>query len=913
MGDRAGTRRGSALALLVACLIAVAVLAGGSAVAQDPPVGQPGSPAVVPQDPVPPTRAEPDLPPARPSAQDPAQDPAGPAVDPAVQALQGKVVRTIVVARIGQNGRILPLVGEVADSVLRTLVTRAGEPLDARKVTQDVANLWNERRLVTVALARPVGEEVELTIGIRREDEVYERVEFQGLKHFERGEVDELLGLYTDRQVTSSEAIAMRNVLVARYRRDGFAFCSVDLQETDPEDAAGVERPRKILTLRIDEGPRVTVREVRFRGHRSYPARPLWGFVGSGDFLIRDSHIQSDPAGAILFIPLRGEPFSREIIDEDLDRLRLFYRSRGHLDALVELGDVQFTADRTEVDIDFLVVEGPRYRIRSIGLVRLDPAGKEIADGDARYPSAEVLQDLKVVPGDFYDHAKIRQDLRRIQDFYGQRGHPPRASFSQSVADAFQILWPRERYSETFEVDLTHRLEEGSPKTLRDVILRGNTATRDKVIRRKVYQMPGERLDMTLVDKSMRHLDATRYFFNPITLQGPRFELLPVPGKADEVDLALDLEEGETGEFRWGIGISTGAGAQATLQFNKKNFDLWNPPSSLNPFTALGEIIDNRAFHGGGQQLDLLLAPGTEISQFQIAFTEPDIFGDHFDTYELRVAGRRRIRRFRDGYTTDVLGGDVGFGRNFTEFFSAGLGFRHETVKVRNLTADAPLIAFDAEGQTELRGLRATARYRDHDDPRRPTKGFDVTATAEVVGGFLGGEESLVKGTVGGNLFVPLLENAAGHWHVLRLEQSFGIAQEFGGSDDVFLTERFYLGGGNLRGFDYRGVGPSQFQRAIGGEAVYSSTLEYSYPLVATRMEHQVRDSELLRGVVFSDFGLLGLGLSDPTFTEPRLSVGVGLRIEIPVLEIPIALDLGWPILFEESDSRRQFFFSIAR
>jgi outer membrane protein assembly factor BamA len=84
-------------------------------------------------------------------------------------------------------------------------------------------------------------------------------------------------------------------------------------------------------------------------------------------------------------------------------------------------------------------------------------------------------------------------------------------------------------------------------------------------------------------------------------------------------------------------------------------------------------------------------------------------------------------------------------------------------------------------------------------------------------------------------------------------------------------------------------------------------------PLVATRNEAQVRDSELLRGVVFSDFGLLGLSLYDETFRQPRLSFGVGVRIFIPGIEIPLVLDLGWPVLYEESDSRHQLYWSFGR
>jgi len=182
-----------------------------------------------------------------------------------------------------------------------------------------------------------------------------------------------------------------------------------------------------------------------------------------------------------------------------------------------------------------------------------------------------------------------------------------------------------------------------------------------------------------------------------------------------------------------------------------------------------------------------------------------------------------------------------------------------------------------------------------------------------VLGGPLGGDEDLWKGTVSTDFYVPIMENAIGHRTVLHFENSFGVAEAFGQSDNVFVTERFYLGGSTLRGFDFRGVGPSQFGRPFGGEAMFFGTAEVTWPLVATRLERDVRDRELLRGVAFVDYGLLGLSISDPTFRELRMSYGVGVRIDVPVLDIPIALDLGWPIFWEETDRRRQFYFSISR
>ncbi|MBK8096477.1 MAG: BamA/TamA family outer membrane protein [Planctomycetes bacterium] len=833
--------------------------------------------------------------------------------DPAVAALAGREVAAILIRQADARGRLVPVAEDVAAAVLRGLATRTGQPLELRKVTADCQAAWNERRLAITVAAQPTGDKVTLLLVIDREVQVYERVEFAGLHHFTRTEIDDLLGLYTDRQVTSKEAEAMRNVLTARYRRDGFAFCSVDLGVRDPEIGLGAvgDRPRQVLTFKIDEGPKVAVRTIRFRGNSAFPSRPALGIFGAGDYLLRESHIASDPRWGLI----RGEPYSREVLAEDVDKLRLFYRSRGFLDATVDLVGVEFTPGHDEVDLEFLVVEGPRYRIRSIQVVHVDESNQPVAEGRARYRADEVAAVLRSRPGEFYDHARLRRDQTAIQDWYGERGHPSRRFPGMDrVPGACLVSWPpRETYTQDAQVDVTFEVFEGQPKTLRDVVIRGNTFTRDKVIRRKIYAMPGERIDMSKVDRSIRYLNQTRFFQDPVTMVGPRFEILPAGASEDEVDLAIDVTEGETGEFRWGIGISTGAGAQASLNFNKRNFDLFNLPSSPNPFTALGEVIDNKAFHGGGQQLDMLLAPGTEVSQFQLTFTEPDVFGEHFDTHELRVSGQRRIRRFRDGYTTDTLGADIGLARWFTEEISAGIGFRHNTIEVDGLSADAPSTAWDALGQTELRGLRLSARYRDLDDLRRPTAGAEFVATAELVGGFLGGEESLWKATLSGNAYVPLWENDAGHRHVLRLEPFFGVATGFGGSDDVFLTERFYMGGSNLRGFNLRGAGPSQFGRPYGGEAILTFTAEYGFPLVATRLEHELRDRELLRGVVFTDVGLLGLDLADPTFRELRGASGFGIRIEVPYFEIPIALDLAWPWQYEETDDRRQFYFSISR
>lgn len=828
-------------------------------------------------------------------------------VDERARPLLGKPIRAIRVLQVAQTG-IQPAPEDVGVEISRGLRSRVGQPLELRNVTADINSLWHERRIAVRAFVQPAGDEADLVLVVELEVQVYERVEFLGLQKFARSEIDALLGLYPDRQVTSTEARAMRNILLAKYRRAGLAFCDVNLVERAPEagESSG-ERARKIVTFRIDEGPEVTVGAVSFRGNRSYPGvNPT--FLSAGDYLARESRMQCAPQGILG----DGGPFSREVLEEDVERLQLFYRSRGFLDAVVTVADVRFRPDRSVADIDFVVIEGPRYTIRTIRLQHIKN-GQPIAPEQAIYRPEEVLPLLVSKVGEPYDHGKIRRDQQAIEEFYGERGHP-KASFPgmERVSGAFRVTWPKEHYDEGAGVELTFEIEEGTAKTLRDVLVRGNTNTRDHVVRRKVRAMPGERVDMTKVNKSITYLNRTRFFQDQFTMAGPRFEFMPVPGSEDLLDLAIDVTESETGEVRWGVGVSSGAGAQANLQFTKRNFDLFRPASSWNPITAFQEVLDNRAFHGGGQTLDLLLAPGTQISTFQVGFTEPDLFGEQFETTELRVNGRKTLR-FRDGYRADTLGAEVGLSRFLTEEFSVGISAREETTDIRDIRPDATQLVFDSEGSTEMRGMRLSSNYRGVDDFLRPTDGFTLQGSFEVLGGPFGAQSDFWKGVATANWYLPIRQNEAGHSTVFHFESSFGVAEAFDDTDEVYPTERFYLGGSSLRGFRFRGVGPTQFGRPYGGEAQLYGTTEVILPLVATRMENDLRDRELIRGMVFLDYGLLGLGLHDPSFEELRMSYGVGVRIDVPVLGIPIELALGWPLFSEETDRTRQLWFSLSR
>jgi outer membrane protein insertion porin family len=118
-------------------------------------------------------------------------------------------------------------------------------------------------------------------------------------------------------------------------------------------------------------------------------------------------------------------------------------------------------------------------------------------------------------------------------------------------------------------------------------------------------------------------------------------------------------------------------------------------------------------------------------------------------------------------------------------------------------------------------------------------------------------------------------------------------------------------GQASLRGFEFRGAGPTQFGRPTGGELQFLGGLEYSLPIFSTRMEGQLRETELVRAVAFTDFGMLGDSFDDDFFWQLRASSGFGVRIIIPGLgNVPMALDFGWPWMRQASDQEEVFSFT---
>jgi outer membrane protein insertion porin family len=588
------------------------------------------------------------------------------------------------------------------------------------------------------------------------------------------------------------------------------------------------------------------------------------------------------------------DKLKEDVLNKDIARLNKYLKEEGYLDARVTLDRFEFNTDMDEVMIYILVQEGKRYKVRNV----------KVAGCEAFFPE-QIMELVHIEPGDPYREVKISADIRRIQRFYWDRGY-----------FRAEIRGPELNYDETRPlVDLSYVISEGQQKSVRDVVITGNQSTRDDVIRREITLNPGDLIAHRERQWSYNQLVATQYFTDQRGI--PRVDLIPRATNDPLLeDLLVEVEEGGTGMFTFNVGVSSDTGLIGGIRVNKTNFDITDTPSSLWDFPA--EFFGSRkAFHGGGQNLNLYAMPGTVESSYGIRFTEPYLFDTHPYPISLSVNFFRYNVDYSD-WSTRRYGVNPTLGKRWSREFYTSLGFRSELIKQYSIEPDAPNSVKNFAGKNGLRGIEGHVSFRDVDNPRTPSIGYTAFVNYDYTGGPLGADVEISKAVLSNTIFLPAYETETGLKHVFSVKGTFGWVEEHSGTDDVPSFERFYLGGTSgyfpLRGFEWREVGPRENDEVIGGQIAVGFSAEYSIPLISEYNREYDSEETRLKGLFFFDAGGMGLHPSDSAvWNEMRTSGGVGIKLSLPVLGgVPISIYYGIPFKKYAGDERRSFNISMS-
>lgn len=531
-----------------------------------------------------------------------------------------------------------------------------------------------------------------------------------------------------------------------------------------------------------------------------------------------------------------------EALNADVKAVEGVYHDAGYVYAKVV--EVRRDPAGTEyVDLTFVISEGERYDVGDVAI-----------EGNTVFTTDELRPALKTISGFSYSGSDVKDDEKMINDYYGSRG------YADARVDASVIP------GGPGKVNVVYRIVEGGKSMIRKVNITGNTITQDHVIRRELPFSPGEELNTVKQEAAKSRLDQMGYF-----------SAVDIRNNATEVDGFKDVDiavtEQSTGSINFGAGFSSIDSLVGFIDLTQTNFDIGNWPS----------------LRGGGQRFHLGLKYGTKRRDGSVSFTEPYFLGQKLAfTTELFY---RDLYYLSDLYDQQNYGLSLSFRKPLGEHSYLEVGYTLQNVKIHGIDEDAGPEIRAEEGDFLQSKIDASWVHDTRDDVRITRKGHKVELGAMYSG--IGGDVNVYGVNISGSQYFNLPWDT-----ILSVEGAFRTVDS---SDErVPIFERQFLGGANnLRGFDYREVGPKDASgEPLGGLTSAYASVEYTFPIM-----------EKVRGAVFWDVGMVS-GDAYDLGGDINSDVGIGLRLYLPIG--PIRVDFGVPIKSDEfNDSGGRFNFNI--
>src|SRR5712691_3468022 len=561
-------------------------------------------------------------------------------------------------------------------------------------------------------------------------------------------------------------------------------------------------------------------------------------FEGNEHFSVRVLRKQMKTRGKTLVHFLEKSGRLDEVqLQQDLDSVREFYQNHGYID--VEVKDVRKQREDGRMFITIAVTEGPQYHVGKISISGFQATSEE-----------KIRALLKMKEGNVYSPKALHDDAKAVADAYGSGGYVD------------LLVVPEGTPAGPARIDVHYKIEEGNRYFVQRINIVGNTRTKDKVIRREVLVTPGSVFNTVRVDTSKKRLENLGYF--------SKVETYPEDtGVAGRKDLTIQVEEKRTGSFSFGGGFSTIDQLVGFAELTQGNFDIMNWPS----------------FTGAGQKFRLRIQIGNLRKDLILAVTEP-----WFLDRPLSLSGQAfytEANYLSSLYDQRDYGFAIELRKPLTPHMYVSLGYRLEDLEIFNVAASASDAILAEEGSRVKSEVFSSLVFDRRDNPLLTRTGQRIAVSPYVAGGPLGGDIQIYGWSVEASQYFHLWWD-----NIVVFNAEIATVETWGNGDHVSIFDRLFLGGSNnLRGFDFRDVGPKDEQHEpLGGKSLARATVEYTFPII-----------EKARGALFYDTGFVNPDAYDfslETQTIPRHAtskkapiefdnlasdVGIGLRLDLPI------------------------------
>ncbi len=721
------------------------------------------------------------------------------------------------------------------------LRTKVGDEYNPAVVDEDVRELYKTGQFSNIyTWLQPDGNDhAKIFFSVREMPNMVQKVTFLGNKHIKPEDLKNITGVRESTPLNPNLNRQGCQKIMEKYFEQGRWLA--DCQLLKGGDLADTE-----VVYQITEGPKVKVRDIRF--------------VGDFHHFVSSARLRTQINSSREWFHLLGGTYNKQMADADVGKLYEYFHSFGFQDARISL-ETQRTADGSGVILIFHIQLGPRYKIQDVPDVH----------GSREIPREQLIALSSFKPGDYLDQGKIKRDTKVITDYMGASGIDARV-------DAIPVWVP-----DTPGVcNVRYEVVERPPARVGQIFIIGNERTRDNVILRQVPLFPGQILTFPDLDISKANLMRLGIFTSGQDGPPPEVNVLDREGDAEFKDIEIKVNEANTGSLIFGVGVNSNTGLVGSIVLNERNFDLFNPPTSLQDF------LNGRAWRGGGQNFRITAMPGSILQMYDVSFIEPYLF----DTRNSLNEDLYYRQMYFNEYFEQREGNRLTLGRQLNRFWNVALGTRVENVNVSKIPSGAPIDYTSVEGNNFQVGFPLTITRDSRDSLIRPTQGSQIQASyEELTGEFTFGVFNFLV-----NKFFTTFQRPDGSGRqVLVYRGQLGIA-----SAQTPVYERFFAGGfTTIRGFQWRGVGPNVNGFFTGGDFLLLNSLEYQVPVTAN-------DQIFLVG--FVDSGTVSPRITD--FENYAVSVGFGIRFTVPMLgPVPIALDFGFPVVKPPGDITQVFNF----
>jgi len=371
-----------------------------------------------------------------------------------------------------------------------------------------------------------------------------------------------------------------------------------------------------------------------------------------------------------------GGTYEPEKVEQDAHHLEEYYHNFGYQDARVKR-ELIWSEDHRHLTILFHIEEGIRYRVASV-----HTNGNKVLSED------KLEADGRLKPGEFYNKTKALTDQELIKAKYGYEG------YAATVREQDYFTGPG-------QVAVSYDIQERPPAKVGDIIISGNTVTRDNVIRRQIGLYPGQTLtypDLKLAERNLGRLNI--FEVDPAKGIRPTVTVLDPDSDKEFKDILVSVQEQPTGSLIFGVGVNSDAGLNGSIALNERNFDITRWPTSFD------DLLSGRAFRGAGQEFRAEAVPGTNLQRYSVSWREPSVFDS---PYGFGVSAYYYDRVYTE-YTEARIGTRFTLDRKINQLWRFSETLRVEQVGVYDLAWFAPWDFQKSAGNNFQVGCAAPSR-----------------------------------------------------------------------------------------------------------------------------------------------------------------------------------------------------------